>query len=361
MDLLTWLAQLKSQGQFAAIAGNPAAQFGVPRVREYLGATLLPERTTFQNMYKETGIRYMTVIANDGSRYSPAQKKDGGEIVGSFNVELGDQNIAREFTARDFDALLELLGRGGGDMQAAADNVLQWTDMVLNRALIELTEKQRWNAIVTAQVVRRGDNGYVETVTYPNPTGHRAVASGVWSNDAYDPMDDIFAMADLLTSKGYRVTRIVTSTKVMRILEGNQIVARRFAGVRVLSASDVFDRLNRDNINAGFERNGLPTPEVYDLTYRDQSGRFRFLPEDAMVLFSDTGRDETVEIADGVRYLPNTIGYTAIGRAPGESAPGRIINVQYGDDPPHLEGKARQTSLPVIAEPEALGAITGIG
>lgn len=361
MDLLTFLAQLVKDGVFAMLAGAGAAQFGPPQ-RPYLGATILPERLTEENSYRESGIRYMTVIANDGSRYSPAQKKDGGEIVGSFLVELGDSDIAREFTGRDYDALLRLLARAGANptMEAAAQ-VIRWADQTLNRALVELNEKQRWDALVAAQVVRRGDNGYVETVVYPNPTGHRVAAAGTWSNDAYDPLTDIFAMADLLTGKGYAVSRIVTSTRVMRILEGNQIVARRFAGVRVLSASEVFDRVNRDNINAGFQRNGLPAPETYDLTYRDQASRKRFLPDDGMVFLSETGRDETVEIADGVRYLPDTVGYTAIGRAVGQPAAGRVIRVEaHADKPPRLQGEAWQTSLPVVTEPEAIGYISSI-
>lgn len=362
MDILSFIAQLKRDGTFGAIAGNAAAQFG-PSVAPYLGATIFPERLTQQNMYKESGIRYSTVIANDGSRYSPVQKKDGGELVGSFNVELGDQNIGREFDARDYDAVLDLLNRTGGnpDMQAAADIVLQWTDTSLNRALIEKTEKQRWEALVNASVVRVGDNGYTETVPYPNPAGHRAAVAGVWSNSAYDPFNDITAMMDLLADKGYAVNRIVTSTRVLRILTRNDKMARRFAPVRVLSTTDIANRLNLADLNGGLQANGIPSLETYDRTYRDQvAGRQRFLPDNVMVFLSATGRDQTVEVADGVRYLADTVGYTAIGRAPGQPAPGRIINVEYDDDPPHLEGKARSTSLPVLTEPESVAVLMTI-
>lgn len=362
MDILSFIAQMKRDGTFGAIAGNAAAQFG-PAAAPYLGATILPERLTQQNMFKESGIRYSTVIANDGSRYSPVQKKDGGELVGSFSVELGDQNIGREFDARDHDAVLELLAGAGGNlgMQAAADLLLQWTDTALNRALIEKTEKQRWEALVNASVIRVGDQGYTETVPYPNPPGHRAAVAGTWGLDTYDPFDDMAAMIDLLADKGYAVNRIVTSTRVQRILQRNDKMARHFAPVRVLSASDVLNRLNLADLNGGLQANGLPAIETYDRTYRDQAGRQRFLADNVMVFLSTTGRDQTVEVADGVRYLPDTVGYTAIGRAPGQPLAGRVINVDYDDDPPHLEGKARQTSLPVVTEPESVAVLTSIG
>lgn len=358
MDLLSFIAQMQTDGRFQMLARAADAQFGPPQ-RPYLGATILPERMVPENMFKEAGIRYSTVIANDGTRYSPTQKKDGGELVGSFEVTLGEQDIARELTGRDYDALLQLLATNR-DMEAVG-TVIQWADQVLNRALVELTEKQRWQALVSASVTRTGDNGYTETVAYPNPTGHRVAAGGTWSSDAYDPYDDIVAMIDLLTDKGYAVNRIVTSTKVMRILERNDKMATRFARIRVLSASDVVSRLGRAEMLGGFQADGIPAPETYDLTYRDQAGTARFLADSVMVFLSTTGRNEEIQIADGVRYLPDVLGYTAIGRPAGQPDPGRVIRVEpHADKPPRLEGEAWQTSLPVVTEPEAVGVITGI-
>ncbi len=95
MDIYTLVQQMMADGTFARIAGNPAAQFGTPK-RSYLGAEILPEKTVEENAYREDGIRYRTVIANSGSRYSPSQKEDGGALVGTFLVELGNQDIARE-------------------------------------------------------------------------------------------------------------------------------------------------------------------------------------------------------------------------------------------------------------------------
>jgi hypothetical protein len=86
--------------------------------------------------------------------------------------------------------------------------MIDWAEVTLNRPLLEVIEKQRWQAIIDASVVRIGDNGYGETVTYPNPTGHRVAAGGTWSDNAYDPYADIMALAEVLAVKGYVVNRI---------------------------------------------------------------------------------------------------------------------------------------------------------
>src|SRR5690606_26843940 len=139
-----FVQELIEKGQIEALATNPLAQFGPPR-RPLLGASLLPERLVAQNLYRETGIRYRTIVALDGTRYSPAQKRPSGQLVGEFLVELGHQDIAQELTGNDYDALLELLGRNV-TMDAAA-SILRWVDVAVNQALIQRTEIQRWQAI----------------------------------------------------------------------------------------------------------------------------------------------------------------------------------------------------------------------
>jgi len=359
MDLASIIAQLIRDGSFALVTANPFAQFG-PNDR-YLGATILPEREVFERAYTETSIRYKTIVAADGSRYSPAQRREGGALVGTMKVELGDQDIAREFSGRDMDALLRLVGRGA-DLEAAAQ-IIDWSDTALNRALIEVTEIQRWQALVAGQVERVGDNGYRETVTYPNPAGHRAAAAGSWSNLAYDPFADIYAIVDLLASKGYRVSRIVTSSGVIRILSNNPKVAARTGTLRVENGAVVTSggRATVAGINALLGADGLPPFEVYDRQYRDLAGLKRFMPANCMCFFAQTGQDATVAVEDTQRVLPDTLGYTAIGRAVGQGEPGRVIQVTpHTNKPPRLVGEAWQTSLPVITEVEAFAVVTGI-
>ena len=357
-DLMTLVTQMLQDGTFTRLVRDPRAQFGTPR-REYLGATILPERTVPENAYREDAIRYRTVIANDGTRYSPAQKKEGGALVGSFLVELGNSDILRELNGRDYDALLKLL-QNNNDMEAMA-TLINFADIAVNRALIELVEKQRWDAIVNSSVVRVGDNSYTETVAYANPSGHRVAAGGTWSNNSYDPYLDILAMKKKLSDKGYTVTRIITSTTVVGILTGNTKIAQRAGFVRVLSASDVVGPVSIAQLNQRLQADGLPNIETYDLRYRTQSADFPFLPTTVMVFVATTGRDETIDWGDNSRFLVDTLGYTAIGRAVGQGEPGRVIKVRpFDNKPPRIEFEGWQTTLPVITEPEAIGVINTI-
>ena len=360
MDIAALVASLVADGTVRTLALNTGAQFGVAP-RAYLGATLLPERAVNDNAFREEGIRYRTVIANSGTRYSPTQKK-GAELIGSFLVELGESDIAREFTSRDYDALIRLL-QTNTTMDAAV-TLTRWLDTV-NLGLVELNEKQRWDAIVAASVVRTGDNGYTETVTYSNPASHRAAAGGTWSSDAYDPFADILAMADLLASKGYTVNRIITSRTVVSILAGNDKVKTR-TGVATINTSGQIiatpGRATASSIDGALQRDGLPGIETYDLQYRTQTGTGYFLPRTVFVLVATTGRDETIDFGDtGPIVINDTLGYMAIGRATGQSGPGRVIRMEAKQDkPPRIEAEGWQTALPVITEPEAIAVITGI-
>jgi hypothetical protein len=358
-DIASLVRQLQDDGSIAAIAANPQAPFGTA-ARTYLGAQLLPERTVEDNAYREDAIRFRTVIANAGTRYSPTQKK-GNELFASFLVELGESDIAREFTARDYDGLLRML-RTRPEMEAAA-TLVRWVD-TLNGGLLELNELYRWQAIVNASVVRQGDNNYSETVSYANPAGHRAAAGGTWSNDSYDPFADIMAMMDLLASKGYTVNRIIVPRPVVSILAGNDKVKARTGIVTVsggaLTAAP--GRASLEAINVALSRDGLPPMEQYDLQYRTQTGSGYFLPRNVFVMVATTGRDETLDLGNNEDLtLTNTLGYTAVGRAAGQATPGRVIRIEAKEDkPPRIEGEAWQTSLPVVTEPEAIAVITGI-
>lgn len=361
MDIKTLIANANRDGYYRTIARNPLAQFG-RGTRRYLGATLLPERDVPENAYREEAIRYRTIIANDGTRYSATQKK-GGELMGSFLVELGNSDIKREINAREYDALVALLG-SNATMEAVAQTI-RWSDTVLNAALVEKNEKTIWEAIVSASVARAGDNSYVETVSYSNPSGHRFNASGTWSSNSFDPFTDIMTAADLLASKGYTVNRIFTGRPVVSIMANNTKVQAR-TGLPVVnvgagSISVAQSRATIQAINEALGRESLPAIEQYDLQYRTSTGTGYFLARNVFVLVATTGQDQAIDLGDSERLLENTLGYLAVGRPAGQSSPGRVIRVESFDNkPPRIEGEAWQTSLPVILEPEAIAVIGAI-
>jgi hypothetical protein len=352
MDLGALITQLRADGTLPALANRPTAQFGTP-ARTYLGAQLLPERPVNDNAYREEAVSYRTIIANAGTRYSPSQKKRGA-IIGSFLVELGESDIASELTSREYDILLSMLD-GNASMEAMAQ-IVNFAETTAVRPLLELNEKQRWEALVEAIVRRRGDNAYMDNVEYPNPAGHRAPAGGGWSDPTYDPFTDLYARAELLQGKGYTINRIITSTPVISIMAANPEVRTR-VGLNV----DISNRASRQALNDALAQDGLPAIETYDLQYRTNTGTGFFLKRDVMVLIATTGRDESLDLGDELEVVENTLGYTAIGRAAGQPGPGRVLRVEHFENkPPRIESEGWQTSLPVVLEPEAVAVITGI-
>jgi len=362
MDLATVLRTLEAQQDFYTLANLPSIQFGAP-TSPLLGPSVLPERRVDLNEWTEQAIRYRTFIANDGSRYSPAQMRPSGMISGTMFVSLGNQDVAAQLTSKDYDALLRHL-RSNATMEVIANSVLSWMDNAIVQPLVKLQEKQRWDALTKAQVVRVGDNGYTETVTYPNPAGARAAAGGQWSNDSYDPMGDIYAHVDALTALGYTANRFITSRKVATLLAKNDFMIKRSGmGVRYQSPTEtILGRITRADLNSGFAADGLPSIETYDSIYYDLAGTHRYIPDNIFIILATTGSDETIQYPNGEpRVMENVLGYSAVGTAAGQNNPGRVVIMEAKNDkPPRIESQGWQTTLPVLLEPEAVRCVTGI-
>lgn len=363
-SLRTIIAQLEAENAFENLVTDVRAQFG-SGTRRYIGAELLPEQFKSQNAYRERAIRFRHgVIANASTRYSPVQIKDNGDLVATFMVELGNSDVGFDITAEDYDVVLELLDTAR-DFEAQM-RILGIIDNRVNVPLLEYNEKQRWDAIVASSVTREGD-GVSETIAYADPTGHRVTAGGTFSNDSYDPWQDLVARKEKFADLGYAFDatngRIITSTKAVNIIAGNDKTKLRVFGgsSQVLGSTYVLGSATRDGLNTKMQADGMPSIETYDLRYRTQTGAYRFLPDDAMVFIAGSDDGMQVDLGDQVKYLPDVLGYTAVGRAAGQRTPGRVGLVKLHDDkPPRIETQAWQTSLPVITQPERIQVITGI-
>jgi hypothetical protein len=284
-------------------------------------------------------------------------------------VEVGHSDIARQFTGRDYDLFLTMLN-SRPEMEALVQ-FLRWTDITVNRALLDLDEKQRWQALAVGQVVRQGDNGYYELVQYPNPSGHRVTIAGAWTDDAYDPIPDLLAGQAKLAEKGYAASRLISTRKVAGILSKNAKVRQRGTTTLSVDINGTIQgrpptRLAPAALNAVLQAEGLPPLEVYDELYRDYSGAKRFFPEDTVVMAGATGRDERVaevrlQNDNTFDVLTDTLGYTAMGRPVGVADPERVIRAWPKDDkPPRIHAEGWQATIPVITEPEALWVGSGI-
>lgn len=355
MNLKSLIQQLNTNGELLLITMNSVAQFGVKN-RMYKFATLMPEVLKKKNLYRENGVRFRTIVANDGTRYSPVQKKDG-KLVSSVLVELGESDIGQEITGEDYDMLVDFLAEKSG-LDPASEFVQNWADAVLNLALVEHNERQRVGAVVAGQIVRKGDGGYLETVSYPNFSGQRANATVQWSDPNNDPfVSDILPRAQLLRDKGFVINRIITSNSVRTILQANPKVRNAVVG-----RSDAAGMISIAKLNEYMESNDLPPIETYDLTYQLQNDVTSwFYPRNAMSFFCTTGRDQTVDTGTEQIALADTLGYVGVGRAAGQSMPGRKILLKHHEDkPPRIEGQGWQTSAPVLQEPDATSTIGAI-
>jgi hypothetical protein len=362
-DIQRLIDQMGTTGAIDRIARNRLAQFGT-RTRRLLGAELLPATDQEENSYTDDTVRYRTVVGNAGTRYSPVVLK-GNNYVGSVNVQLFDIDIGSELTSRDYDALIRYLDRK--DEMAAMASITNFLNTTVNMGLEELREVYRWQCIESALVQRRGANGYKEDIAYSNPSGHRAVAASAWSNSANDPFTDIFNRVQLLADKGFKVSRIITSRSVVSIMALNDKVRTRVGSIKVNVGGGIIvqgGRASMAQINEALAAEGLPPLELYDEIYRTQTGTARFISNNVMIFVGTTGRDETILLNDNdvtAELLPDVLGYYGVGRAAGQSGPGRVIQaVHKTDKPPRIEAQGWETSAPVITEPEAIATITGI-
>lgn len=365
------LDEIQENGDLEDLMNNPAAQFGTLD-DPYIGATLLAEQNRDENMYKETQVKYRSFIAQAGSYYSPAQLNTSGQLVGSFNVELGKTDQADQITAQDYDQLMKLLNRKAS--REAIMAAMRWMDYHLLRPHLDLNEKYRWDAIIDAQVIRMGSNGYSETVEYPDPDGHReTVASGSvaapagWyeTDNSYDPFEDIFTMVDLLDKKGYKVNRILTGgRKLISVLGKNPVVRERTSRITVSTSGQIeamAGRATAAQINAYLNEEGIPPIEIYKKTYHTRAdGEKLFVSDSKLVFICSTGRTEPVDLGEkGVLELQNTLGYFGIGTPAGRFQPGRVVNTKDMDlYPGGFYAEAIQMGLPVLLHPEAMGVLT---
>jgi hypothetical protein len=376
--LLTIANELKADGKFAQVMRNPLAQLGTLSQlnlnQTMLGARYLPEETRRKNEYKEKSVRYRTTIATDGTPYSRPQRT-GTALVGDMSVVLGHHDILTELNAQEIEAIEDLIAtneetRGAARAEIMAQQqLLNWIDFSVNASLKIKQEKQRWDAIVSASVTRAFPNGTSESVSFPNPAGHRFNAGGTWSSDAYDPFDDIVAGCNLLWGKGFNIDAMITSTPVVSTMALNEKVRTRASYLSMSGGSVIANSIagyGLADVNAAVRRSSsstqtLPEIQTYDLQYPTQTGTAYFLPRNCFVIIGSTGEQREILVEERIFPLYNTLGYYAIGRVEGYKNTGPIVQVETFDKKPvRIEAEGYVTGFPVITNPEAIVVIQGI-
>ncbi len=369
MELAALLDQIQSDGSLHRIATSPAVQFGTAN-RRYLGAEILPERTVTVNAYRETQIKYRTVIANHNSRYSPSTRKNG-KLIGHFDVVLSDSSISDEFSSADYDALIMAIAPLSGPIDAnmpamsAIAQLERWVDTAINLPLVELNEVMRWQAIVNKSVKLRGDNGYTEDVAYPS-FPELSINALDWTSADVDPWDDITTIVQAMAVRGVTPKRIIMGRQALAVMQKNVKVRARTGRVVVSTTGQIRGTTGLSNlaeINQALAGDGLPPIELYDLQYQTQTGGDFFLNRKSMVFIGATESSAVIDLGNGqYETIDGTLGYMAVGRPTGRATAGRYIRIAANDElPPSIAAESWQTSMPVIQEPESIGVINLIG
>lgn len=376
MDIGKLILDLEKNNQIQGIMTNNRAQFG-PANAPLIGADLLPERTVDKNSYREEAVKFRTFAANPSTRYSPVTFVDGA-LASSFLVELGESDYGQTLDSNVYDALRKEMR--AGTLEQAASRLLQFTAMA-NDALIQRNHIWRMQALVDGRINAKYGNVQF-TVDFARPTGHRVtVPSGTiaspagWYDQNYDQIADIVAMIEMLGRKGYIVSRIMTSQRILTLMLKskntrqymNSVVAVPSLDGTGISARGTARQVNRSQLEQIIRDNTTSTFsgfEVNDQYYNTRNGSKRYFREDAMLFVCSTGRSEEYlpedyDGEDGPLVVPDTLGYFGVGVAAGQDSPGRVITLEAitKKKPPRVEQEAWQTSGPVILEPEAIAVI----
>ncbi len=183
-DIKSLLEFMKAQGMFDRLTNNLLTQWGTQSNR-LLSAEFLPPRLLDNNQDTIEEVYFRTVAAIDGTRHSPAQLVDGGELFGKINYRLGHSDLARQVTGPDYDGIIRYLNRNLP--MAAAGRLMGIYGIFILQGLVEHDELANWEAIVFNSITRRGDNAYYEYENGPDLADHRVVAGGDWQDPAYVP------------------------------------------------------------------------------------------------------------------------------------------------------------------------------
>jgi hypothetical protein len=248
---------------------------------------------------------------------------------------------------------------------AAVAQMTNWLDTTIVRALVEVLEVYRWQAIVDGVATLVGDNAYNDTVTYPTFADLRGAAGGNWSDNTYDPFTDIAARMQAMSNRGINAARFIMGRQAVNKMLNNTLVRTRVGRAVVSPTGQIKGTIGMAtlaDVNAALQADGIPPIELYDLMYQTEVGSKFFLRRDAAVLVGASGVDERIDLGGGqYETIENVIGYTGVGIAAGQATPGRYIrSVAQEDKPPRVEAEGWQTALPVITQPEAFAVITGI-
>lgn len=213
------------------------------------------------------------------------------------------------------------------------DDMANLTARVLTRA--ELANNQ---VLATGQLQIQ-ENNYVTSVDYGYPTANNTALTG-WSDPDHDIVADLNAIIAKAKAKGKKITRALTSGKIVGYMVANNGLKGFFEKAGVLLTEQRLLQWVYDNFGIAFVTND----EVYKTSANDTTTH-RFFPENKISFFGGNGY----------------IGEGLYGETPeelmlnGVVSKGNVAITQWqASDPAAIWTKASAIYLPVIADIEGL-------
>ena len=366
-DLKSIVEELEEQGEFDKTTRNPLAQFGnQARGRNLLGAQLLPERMRdpHDNSFTDEDFEIRTVIGQDTTRYSAVEKRSRVESE-PRDVFLGELEAGALLTAQQIDSLNRILKRSG--VEVTKEAMVSLVERLGIGGLMDKKELQRWEAIVFGQIMITGSGKKERIVNFPNPTGHRFAANGLWSDDAYNPFEDLTTGYQILEEAGHPLRAMFCRGKIWAYLQKNATVSSKVGTLIVNDLNQLETRnslVERSKIQLYLQSEGFPPFTVYNLDYYTPTGKGYFLPDDLVVMIGSTPKQyELTNEADGAELLLyDTLGYFEVGTAQAQDEAKDVLHAYYHEKKPaSIEVEAYGTGVTNIQENEAIVVINEIG
>ena len=364
-DIASLLDYLRDQREFETLTNSLLTAWG-PADQPLLSADLLPPRPLEDNAGTIEEVYYRTVVAQDGTRHSPAQIVDGGEIWGKIHYSLGNSDIARQLIGPDYEGVLRMLGRGQG--LAAAARVIGIFDQYIIQAMAWHDEIANWQALLKNRIQGRGNNGWFEYENGPTLAGHFVAAGDDWTDPDYDPWTEIIARINFLASLGYQRSgiRIYTTDKIMQTLAANPNTALRLYAPFPNNITPIIGIITVDDVVAVFRKLGVQAPIINDQHVLTKTGQMRSFEEGNMFFAATTSRTEEVlyNVDDPSQFqlVRGNLGFNGIGKANMQTSTGRRTATRSYENQKdaRIEFEGWQSTGPIILEPTARTVISGI-
>ncbi len=353
-EILEFVQQAVDSGKVFSFVNDPRSQFRVVgpdgQIQTYLGATFLPLVSQDSNLFVDEGFEWLSLIGTDGDLFSRVPLRSAARHRAQ-GVSLATNDSGAQLTPKDYDTLKRLVRLGKLE---GANRVIQTLLLVgAIRPLNDIIEKQRWQAIVDAKVVRAGDNDYYEEVDYTNIPGHRVNTGQQWYDPDYDPILDIQAMADKMGS----VTNIIVRRRLVSVLTSHPKMRMRSGSVVLdgTSLRNIPGRSNLSELNQILTLDGLPPLQIYESYFHNLQGeRIPFLRDTAFVMLNTSAIDPENISVDPDLITPTSLGYVGNGTPAGQDRPGRVafLHTILNTKAPGMWVEGTQVTLPVVRTSE---------